>query len=236
MKFLINHGCLSFSRKEVVMLKCALGALLVLFCFVPSLSAQQLTQDVVYLKDGSVIWGQIIEQVPNVSIKIQTKDGNIFVYKMEEVAKITKEPLKGVEIKGKKSPALAFVLSFIVPGLGQYYNGEIGKGIIQEALVVGGYVMVFAAGTKEEYYYDPYWEYYYYETEITPWFWIGLGTITGASIWSMIDAPLSASRINRERGQQRWGHLIEFNNDKYALGLDVAPKKQGVETKLTLHF
>lgn len=47
--------------------------------------------DVVYLKNGSVIRGMIIEQVPNVSIKIQTADGSVFFYKMEEVEKITKE-------------------------------------------------------------------------------------------------------------------------------------------------
>ena len=48
-------------------------------------------EDVVYLQNGSIIHGLIIEQVPNVSIKIQTRDGNVFVYKMEEIEKITKE-------------------------------------------------------------------------------------------------------------------------------------------------
>jgi hypothetical protein len=48
-------------------------------------------QDVVYLKNGSVIKGIIIEQTPNVSLKIQTKDGSIFVYQMTEVEKMTKE-------------------------------------------------------------------------------------------------------------------------------------------------
>lgn len=47
--------------------------------------------DVVYLKNGGLMKGLIIEQIPNVQIKIQTKDGNIFVYKMEEIEKITKE-------------------------------------------------------------------------------------------------------------------------------------------------
>lgn len=46
--------------------------------------------DVVYLKNGSVIRGIIIEQLPNVQIKMKTKDGNIFVYKTEEIEKITK--------------------------------------------------------------------------------------------------------------------------------------------------
>lgn len=47
--------------------------------------------DVVYLKNGGVIRGMIIEQTPNESLKIQTKDGSIFVYKMDEVDRMTKE-------------------------------------------------------------------------------------------------------------------------------------------------
>ena len=47
--------------------------------------------DVIYLKNGSVIKGIIVEQVPNVSLKIQTADGSLFVYKISEVEKMTKE-------------------------------------------------------------------------------------------------------------------------------------------------
>lgn len=55
-------------------------------------SAQQnnLT-DVVYLKNGSIIRGVIIEQVPNELIKLQTADGNLFVYQTSEIEKIIKE-------------------------------------------------------------------------------------------------------------------------------------------------
>ncbi|MGD1046485.1 MAG: hypothetical protein ABR936_14345 [Bacteroidota bacterium] len=49
------------------------------------------TKDVVYLKNGSVIKGSILEMIPDKSIKIQTADGNIFVYNMSEVEKISKE-------------------------------------------------------------------------------------------------------------------------------------------------
>ena len=69
---------------------------LIACCFCLTFSAtfaQNGYEDVVYLKNGSVIHGMIIEQVPNVSIKIQTVDRNIFVYKMEEVEKMTKEPV-----------------------------------------------------------------------------------------------------------------------------------------------
>jgi hypothetical protein len=50
-------------------------------------------EDVVYLKNGSIIRGIIIEQVPNQNIKIQTKDRNVFVFKYNEIEKMTKENL-----------------------------------------------------------------------------------------------------------------------------------------------
>ena len=50
-------------------------------------------EDVVYLKNGSIIRGIIIEQVPNQSIKIQTKDRNVFVFKYDEIEKMTKKNL-----------------------------------------------------------------------------------------------------------------------------------------------
>jgi hypothetical protein len=56
--------------------------------------AQQM-EDVLYLKNGSVIRGMIIEQTPNVSVKIKTKDGSVFAYKYEEIEKFAKEEVKG---------------------------------------------------------------------------------------------------------------------------------------------
>lgn len=53
--------------------------------------AQGNMREVVYLKNGSVIKGVILEQIPNESIKIQTADGSIFVYPMADVEKIAKE-------------------------------------------------------------------------------------------------------------------------------------------------
>lgn len=70
------------------------------FAFVAfaTLSYGQSLQDVVYLKNGSIIRGIIVEQVPNQSLKIQTKDKNIFVFNFTEIEKITKE---GEEKKGR---------------------------------------------------------------------------------------------------------------------------------------
>ena len=69
---------------------------LLAFLFLTTLAfAQSNLQDVVYLKNGSIIRGVIIEQVPNLSVKIQTVDRNVFVYQIDEIEKLTKEPYQG---------------------------------------------------------------------------------------------------------------------------------------------
>ncbi len=62
-----------------------------LFCGTLFASAQQVMQDVIYLKNGSIIRGTIIEQIPNKTMKIKTIDGSVFVYEIIEIEKITKE-------------------------------------------------------------------------------------------------------------------------------------------------
>lgn len=56
-----------------------------------ALFAQNVGVDVVHLKNGSVIRGLIIEQVPAKQIKVKTSDGSIFVYQMSEIEKMTKD-------------------------------------------------------------------------------------------------------------------------------------------------
>ena len=63
---------------------------LCLFFICCSLSAQQI-QETIYLRNGSVIKGNIVEQIPNGSVKIQIADGSLLVYQMSEVERITKE-------------------------------------------------------------------------------------------------------------------------------------------------
>jgi len=66
-----------------------LSALLILS--VTMMVAQTVYRDVVYLKNGSIIKGTIVETVPEKSIKIETADGNLFVYNMSDIEKLTKE-------------------------------------------------------------------------------------------------------------------------------------------------
>ena len=62
------------------------------------LTFAQHTAEVVYLKNGSIIKGNLIEAVPNESVKIQTIDGSIFVYKMSEVSKIVRQATQAVQV------------------------------------------------------------------------------------------------------------------------------------------
>ena len=70
--------------KKMILFSMLMGLSMILF-------AQQDYQDVVYLKNGSIIHGVIIEQVPNKSVKIETADKNVMVYQIDEIEKMTKE-------------------------------------------------------------------------------------------------------------------------------------------------
>lgn len=49
-------------------------------------------QDIIYLKNGSVIHGTIIEHIPNHMVKIETSEGNIHEFNIEEVEKMVFTP------------------------------------------------------------------------------------------------------------------------------------------------
>jgi len=228
----------------------AVLSLTVLMIFLSGISyAQQQYDDVVYLKNGSIIRGMIIEQVPNVSLKIQTKDNNVFVYNMDEVERITKEPAQ-VSVSGEqqteyygseKDPAVAVLLSALIPGVGQYYNGDMTKGVIMNVLYFGGWALYFAAGYEDVWVEDDYYwaSYGYYYEEETAWLYVGLGMAVGTWVWSMIDAGVSASEYNEalREGKQRYGHMYEnYLNDSVVLGIDLTPTLQGFSGGVTVHF
>ena len=53
-------------------------------------------QDVVHFRNGTVVNGVIIEQIPNETIKIQLQDGRVLVFEMSEIARIVKEPVNAI--------------------------------------------------------------------------------------------------------------------------------------------
>ena len=196
--------------------------------------AQQM-EDVVHLKNGGLVRGIIIEQIPGESLKIKTRDGNVFVYTMDEIAKMSKEPVMemgrqiGVQ---KKNPWLAGGLSLLMPGLGQIYNEQYSKLAIQfgATIVVLG---LLYSGLEDDYRYDgrridPDDD----EWKVTS----GLSLSTGVRAWSVADAYLSANEINEQNQQPSYGHLIELRGNQATLGVDPVVSHKNMGTRLTLHF
>lgn len=117
--------------KKIILFSLLIGLSMVLF-------AQQNYQDVVYLKNGSIIHGVIIEQVPNKSIKIETADKNVLVYQIDEIEKMTKEQkdsslpqMKGtMSVQNDKKEGIDLVfnggLQMPVFDLGKFYDNGIG--------------------------------------------------------------------------------------------------------------
>ncbi len=95
----------------------------------------------------------------------------------------------GQTVESRKSPWLAFGLSFLIPGAGQAYNGQWAKG----GLMFGG-VAAFAAVMASNDDCD-----FVYYTPQAP-CGVFLASLVGAglfALWSWIDAPRTANAINR---------------------------------------
>ena len=217
------------------MLRLSLAACLMVFLLASQVWAQQM-EDVVYLKDGSIVRGIVIEQIPGASLKIQTQGGSVFVYTMDEIQKMTREPVMGIGGRmgaRQKEPWLAFGLSFLIPGAGQFYNGQHNKGVAQLGAVVLGFGLMISA--VEDDYEDRYGDLVDPDDDDGK---AGLGVLLwlGGTLWSVIDAPISANRINQQSQQSHYGHLMEFDVDRATLGVDPVVQPDRVGTRLTLHF
>ncbi|MEE1259449.1 MAG: hypothetical protein U0K66_04615 [Paludibacteraceae bacterium] len=60
--------------------------------------------ETVYLKNGSIIKGVIVEYQPEKSVKILTADNSVFVCNVGDIEKVTREPIDVVSTKGYLAP------------------------------------------------------------------------------------------------------------------------------------
>jgi hypothetical protein len=86
------------------MKKFPLIAIMLLFT-IYQMSAQK-TKDVLYLKNGSMIYGKLLEVADN-QYKMQTSDGSIFIYSLPEVEKFVNETPR---FDGRKKSGPGFAL------------------------------------------------------------------------------------------------------------------------------
>ena len=108
-----------------------------LFVLNSTLLAQTSYRDVVYLKNGSVVRGVIVEQVPGKQLKIETSGGSVLVHQMDEVMKTGKEKLaqEGSEDRPKSPSALKKGYATILE-LG-YQGGDFSR--YRADVIFGGY-------------------------------------------------------------------------------------------------
>lgn len=194
--------------------------------------AQEL-EDVVYLKNGGIVRGTIFEQLPDKSLKIARFDGKVFSYKMNEIDKISKETVMRMHTIGKKkNPMVALGLSFPIIGAGQFYNGQYAKGAIQlGAGIVGLGLTLSASGDNQD---QPDGN---LDVDSDDWMSVpGYLLLFGGAIWSLIDAPMSANRINQQSQTASFGHLFQLDGDRTMLGMNPVASRNGLGTLFTLRF
>lgn len=116
----------------------------------------------------------------------------------------------------KRSPGVAFLLSAVLPGGGQFYNGDNGKGWTMLLTSVTGVVLFLNGTTKVE----PdgvVGE----DTRNNSGALLGMGMVLVSGVWSIIDAPIRAAILNKQNkvSMQLEPGLFRLPND----GLKVGP-------------
>src|SRR5690554_6571123 len=167
---------------------------LLFFVFMVTLSfGQSDYQDVVYLKNGGIIRGIIIEQVPNKSIKIKTADRSVFVFQIDEIEKLTKEQYtprrENPHVKSEDSPKIKdkqLVYNLIVElgylkGVGDYGMSRVKLDFISSFRLNPYFSLGFGAGLR--YYFEddlltPYYadiRVYFSDKKVIPYLSVGAG-------------------------------------------------------------
>lgn len=193
---------------------------------VTSVGASQL-EDVVYLKDGTVVRGTIIDRNPGKSLRIRTADNRVLTYSAQQIFKVARQPTATSEGR-RREPSVAGCLSGIIPGLGQFYNGEPAKGCLQFGMVsVGGAFALFVAYASV---YDSFGGGSSDSSDAV--FYASLAVAAFGWLWSVIDATETAKAINERNEKQRHGHLMEFND----IGIGTIVGRDLYGAKVTLRF
>lgn len=198
------------------MVRIVLITFAVAFVAVTHVTAGQM-EDVVYLENGGVVRGTILEQIPDKSLKIKRGDGKEFKYRMRDIVRISRQPVLGSRtFIQKKNPMVALGLSFPIVGSGQFYNGEYTKGVVQMGTAIVGLGLILSAGGDNVDSPDG-----NLDADNDDWRSIpGYVLFLGGAVWSLIDAPMSANRINRQNQLASHGYSIEFDGGRAALGID----------------
>ena len=87
------------------MAKYCITLLLVFVCLSAHTQTRRKYDDVIYLKSGSAARGKIIELKPGELVRIETQSGNVNTYKLEDVDRIEKHPVRKRLPTSKNKPS-----------------------------------------------------------------------------------------------------------------------------------
>jgi hypothetical protein len=197
---------------SVLRLLTVLVALYALFPGARPADAQRKKDDILYLKDGRVLRGTIVEQLPNAeSLLIRLYDGSYLQVAKADIARITQgSPLRRAQLRPeKKNPALAWGLSFLIPGAGQIYNGDLEKGV-GAIVLIGIGARVYISGDRDA---------CGLGAECSQQRTLGLLLVVATWLAAQIDAPLSARAINRSADARM---SLDLGPEPHRLGISLA--------------
>ena len=219
------------TNKEIIIKHLIFIVCLLVFAVAFDASAQQIELDAIFLLNGTAIHGTIIEHGSD-EIKIRTASGSVLIYKMREIATITKVPLLSQPQlqPRRKEPVVGCLLSLFIPGTGQVYNEQYEKGIFFFLCYSVGFGCTIAAYEKNAL------GNWYLPQENKDLAIIGVLMLLGSSIGSMLDAMYVADEINKRNQQQSRSHLIEFSNDQFTLGVDPMKSRAQLGAMLSFRF
>lgn len=228
-------------------------------------------QDNIVFKDGTEVKAKV-QEISTTEVVYKRQDNldgplyrversKVFIIQFENGTTEVVSPLNINQIPGTdaigrrqlvgtayRSPGLAFLFSFLLPGGGQYYNKQYGKGAAMSAIWFGGIV---TAATSSRRYYDDiasdcyydangvwvcdynYYDYNYRAENAQRG--IGLAALYGSWIWSMIDAPIIAARNNR-RNANGMTSMLHFNVGNKASMRFNPFRSQGLGGSVSVNF
>jgi len=190
--------------------------------------------DVVHLKNGDVLKGVIIENVPNDYVRIELQGGSIFTVKYADILKFTKENVSSpastqpqtATMTGrteeliqklryyeqqKKNPAVAAYLSLLLTSTGHAYAGNWGRGLLFTVLRVGGYYLLFTELSSRR--------------EISS---VGLLAYLVGTVVEAIDAAWEVDRYNEK--------LFDRIMNNRTFGVNIVPHGNGAQLQISYNF
>ncbi len=124
--------------------------------------------------------------------------------------------------KVARNPELAGTLSWILPGLGQIYNGNVGKGLLQMELYLGGIGMIASSQIG------------FSHNSITPAAWTSVAIVAATFLWSVIDAVTTAREMNS--AGEGSSAILQVPTGPCALTFDMAPSTRAPRATIVIWF